>query len=376
MKDRKLRELIGKGPSYREQNNINWELNLKIFKKSVREYKLKWAKKEKVDSRVLDEWESVVLSNIKKRIRMNTRKHTNPRKKKILADSKHTNYLKDFREHYVLVPADKASNNVLIVCKKYYLDVVLRELDNSDCSDQQTYTPCSLAVDSIVREHLAFMDRHDLRVHDEMQQLPAFYWLPKMHKNPIGSRFIAASSACTTKPLSQLLTVCLKAVTNHFKEYCEGIFRRTRVNCFWIIDNSIQVLKQLEKLNKARRADHFDSFDFSTLYTNIPHDLLLQNIGLLVSEAYRIRGATFLTTTDKNEAYWTNTPSAKGYNINEDTLLEQIRFLVDNIYIQVGNRTFRQTIGIPMGTDCAPLLANLFLFHYEFKFMKEALKMI
>ena len=376
VKDRKLRELIGKGPSYREQNNINWELNLKIFKKSVREYKLKWAKKEKVDSRVLDEWESVVLSNIKKRIRINIRKHTNPRKKKILADSKHTNYLKDFHEHYVLVPADKASNNVLIVCKKYYLDVVLRELDNSDCSDQQTYTPCSLDVDGIVREHLAFMVRHDLRVHDKMQQLPAFYWLPKMHKNPIGSRFIAASSACTTKPLSQLLTVCLKAVTNHFKEYCEGIFRRTRVNCFWIIDNSIQVLKQLEKLNKARRADHFDSFDFSTLYTNIPHDLLLQNIGLLVSEAYRIRGATFLTTTDKNEAYWTNTPSAKGYNINEDTLLEQIRFLVDNIYIQVGNRTFRQTIGIPMGTDCAPLLANLFLFHYEFKFMKEALKMI
>ena len=264
----------------------------------------------------------MVLSNIKKRIRINIRKHTNPRKKKILADSKHTNYLKDFREHYVLVPADKASNNVLIVCKKYYLDVVLRELDNSDCSDQQTYTPCSLDVDGIVREHLAFMDRHDLRVHDEMQQLPAFYWLPKMHKNPIGSRFIAASSACTTKPLSQLLTVCLKAVTNHFKEYCEGIFRRTRVNCFWIIDNSIQVLKQLEKLNKARRANHFDSFDFSTLYTNIPHDLLLQNIGLLVSEAYRIRGATFLTTTDKNEAYWTNTPSAKGYNINEDTLLE------------------------------------------------------
>ena len=27
-----------------------------------------------------------------------------------------------------------------------------------------------------------------------------------------------------------------------------------------------------------------------------------------------------------------------------------------------------------MGTDCAPLLANLFLFHYEYKFMKEKLK--
>ena len=55
-------------------------------------------------------------------------------------------------------------------------------------------------------------------------------------------------------------------------------------------------------------------------------------------------------------------------SITEDQLVEQIKFLVDNIYIQVGNKIFRQTIGIPMGTDCAPLLANLF---YEYKFMKE-----
>ena len=27
-----------------------------------------------------------------------------------------------------------------------------------------------------------------------------------------------------------------------------------------------------------------------------------------------------------------------------------------------------------MGTDCTPFLANLFLFHYEYKYMKEKLK--
>ena len=74
-----------------------------------------------------------------------------------------------------------------------------------------------------------------------MKQLPAFYWLPKVHKNPIGSTFIAASSACTTKLLSQLLTCSLKLVTKHFKQYCEGITRNTGVNCFWIIDNATEV---------------------------------------------------------------------------------------------------------------------------------------
>ena len=46
-----------------------------------------------------------------------------------------------------------------------------------------------------------------------------FYWLPKMHKTPVGSRFIAASSSCTTKPLSKLLTSCLNLIIQHFKEY-------------------------------------------------------------------------------------------------------------------------------------------------------------
>ena len=70
-------------------------------------------------------------------------------------------------------------------------------------------------------------------------------------------------------------------------------------------------------------------------------------------------------------AYWSNTATTKDYSITEAGLIEQIRFLVDNIYIQVGKRIFKQAIRIPMG---APLLANLFLFYYEYKFMKEKLK--
>ena len=39
--NRKLRKLLSKGPSYREQNNINWDTNQKIIKKAVRAYKVK-----------------------------------------------------------------------------------------------------------------------------------------------------------------------------------------------------------------------------------------------------------------------------------------------------------------------------------------------
>ena len=44
------------------------------------------------------------------------------------------------------------------------------------------------------------------------------------------------------------------------------------------------------------------------------------------------------------------------------TLISMINWLIDNTYIRTGDKVFRQVIGIPMGTDCAPFLVNFFLF--------------
>ena len=46
-------------------------------------------------------------------------------------------------------------------------------------------------------------------------------------------------------------------------------------------------------------------------------------------------------------------------------------YLLDNIFIRFGTKLSRQTIGIPMGTNCAPLVADLFLLCYERDFMKS-----
>ena len=46
-------------------------------------------------------------------------------------------------------------------------------------------------------------------------------------------------------------------------------------------------------------------------------------------------------------------------------------YLLGNIFIRFGTYLYRQTIGIPMGTNCAPLIADLFLFCYERDFIKS-----
>ena len=42
-----------------------------------------------------------------------------------------------------------------------------------------------------------------------------------------------------------------------------------------------------------------------------------------------------------------------------------LEFLVDNIFVVFGGKVFQQIVGIPMGTNCAPLLADIFLYSYE-----------
>ena len=51
-----------------------------------------------------------------------------------------------------------------------------------------------------------------------------------------------------------------------------------------------------------------------------------------------------------------------------------IDWLIDNTFVTIGSSVFKQVLGIPMGTDCAPYLANLFLYSYEFDFLNDTLK--
>ena len=51
-----------------------------------------------------------------------------------------------------------------------------------------------------------------------------------------------------------------------------------------------------------------------------------------------------------------------------------VEYLIDNNYVTIGNKVYRQCVRIPMGTDCAPLVANLFLFYYEYKYMRNLIK--
>ena len=109
------------------------------------------------------------------------------------------------------------------------------------------------------------------------------------------------------------------------------------------------------------------TFDFSTLYTKIPHNLLKEALFEIVDFVFKggISNGVYVT---KNGAIWRK-PSRDFQMYSKLSIKTLLEFIIDNAYFQVGDKIFKQIIGIPMGSDPAPFIANLFLYVYENRYM-------
>ena len=90
-------------------------------------------------------------------------------------------------------------------------------------------------------------------------------------------RFIAGSSKYTTNDMSCLLIKVLSTIKDGLVRYCNTKTSRNGVNNMWILKNSTSLLSALDQPD-VLTATSVQTFDFSTLYTSIPHDLFeIQN---------------------------------------------------------------------------------------------------
>ena len=79
-------------------------------------------------------------------------------------------------------------------------------------------------------------------------------------------------------------------------------------------------------------------------------------------------GSLYLACNDRN-AFFTSSDQSRFTLWSCQNVCDALSYLLDNIYIRFGTKLYRQIVGIPMGTNCAPLVADLFLYCYERDFM-------
>ena len=109
------------------------------------------------------------------------------------------------------------------------------------------------------------------------------YWIPKLHKNPYKSRFITSAKNCSNTLLSKLVTEGLKIIRTFYKNYCNVIYRNSRINKFWSINNTYDFIDKLVSIHKIKS---ISTFDFSTLYTSLPQDLLIESAKTLFEKPF------------------------------------------------------------------------------------------
>ncbi len=142
----------------------------------------------------------------------------------------------------------------------------------------------------------------------------------------------------------------------------------------WIVKNSASLLEKL-KNERITKATHISTWDFSTLYTTIPQQELKDRICKLIDKAFDRPEIHYLNISPFR-TYFSDTPSEKENYVawNVSQMRQAFCFLIDNIYVKFGDDIFKQTLGIPMGTDCAPVVADLFLHTYEYDFLERLTK--
>ena len=90
---------------------------------------------------------------------------------------------------YVMVPADKAANNVVVACRLHHINTLKQELDGTRAYKE---TDSDEISSSLLNE---LPVKFSVCVNEGKDKLPTMYWLPKLHKRPYKARFIANSSS-------------------------------------------------------------------------------------------------------------------------------------------------------------------------------------
>jgi hypothetical protein len=95
---------------------------------------------------------------------------------------------------------------------------LIKELGIDTLVGNPTYTPTTLTKEEILDNHRSVLYYFGISTIDEELDLPALYWILKLHKCPFKQRCIARSAKCSTKSLSKLL-ICILSIE---EELCRG----------------------------------------------------------------------------------------------------------------------------------------------------------
>lgn len=237
--------------------------------------------------------------------------------------------------------------------------------------DPETYSFQLKSLCSMLKANRSFAYASHIWNHSKtklpkhIKDLPRFYLLPKVHKTPIKGRPIVAAYSTFTTTVSTILSRRLNLLIRQFillnRDPSSLFYQRIPIVCnsyqakseiaSWISDRSEFYIKNGKTPEFIQR-----SFDFTSLYTELRFNIIFEAFQYIGTQARKIDAKLWCHSS------W-------------ESLTLMLKFIVLNNYFWVpfwptgsfgsSHSTFHQVIGIPMGTNAAPEIANITLLAFE-----------
>ena len=303
-------------------------------------------------------------------------------------------------KNWVMVQSDKSQNTFTWKCRAALVKQAREEMTSAS-----TYRRCPPAArNELLKKHYAFavskskiattpLDEALLANTKTKRQPPSAFTaehpqlgsLVKNHKNQ-ANRWLARSAHSSMSLLSKWIHKALKACMVTSEQLWIDLMHYWHIHSegSWVINKHDRVRQCMHKMNsngiqpdKAGMSTH----DFSSMYTTLKHEVLLQQLDEFVHLVFKTEQAkdpnrTILSLKSDGTHEWTDKKANTSINskttqhLDVNRLKEWIHYLIGNLFITTGGVLFKQITGIPMGTNAAPMIANLALFMSEFRYIK------
>ena len=147
---------------------------------------------------------------------------------------------------------------------------------------------------------------------------------------------------------SYIVNVC-KLICSQIENFHHKSKYLSNYNKFWVLQNVDPVIENIN-INRKEKAKSIATYDFSTLYTTLAYDKLINKLFNVIDFVFEVGNRTHICISKNNVAYW-GRKSKDNIAFSKSTLKTSLKLLIKSCYFMVGNSLLRQKIGIPMGTD-------------------------
>ena len=318
---------------------------------------------------------------------------------KIFTDYYNKNDLRKWKEHwspsreeikrihsrFTLVPLDKASNNISIICTNKYAQLISKnfglKIENGNLRFESTgeYEMKDITMDEILLKQVQIY--HTLGIQpppSDTCRLPNVYGTPKWHKFPrdptsitvCKMRYITSGCRAYTKEADTILKHLISHLANHFaarNKYNAKYFGAKNLKSP-VIASSEEAIKFINETNMRHNPKRILSLDVSGMFSNMLHSTIINDIEWLCNRMLTGRNS-YITIENGYTRYVSDSYTGKKWGKNE--IMNCLKNFLTNFYTDYCGFMFRTARGYAMGSSSAPAATSASLSVQEFKYFQQ-----